>query len=263
MNRVPALLPVLSLAIAACSTENVALFGSDKQPDGSLLLQGNAAFRLEAVMQLDTPQTFRFRFNGQYGVVSLGTGGPYDYLKVEVREWIAGTAGYAQVPPGTYVVEMVDASGTSWGQSPPIAAQSRNATIIFVHLDGQAATWVIDPATQDADPATMETTVSNLSGEDVTVRRCQVSSSIDSVGSEQACTALGSAAAGADFHTVETISTNTMATLVPALLVGSYQRLLVGSTPAECQLERIVVMGMRTLPSGADTRFAMSACNGF
>jgi len=276
MNRTLALLPLLpllSLAIAACGTKNVPLFGSDTQPDGTLLLQGTAGFQIEAVMDLDAPQSFRLRFNGQYGVYALSAGpggsqGPYDYLKVDVSEWIAGPVGYPQIPPDTYVVELVDASGTTWGQTPPITVHARNgvsqlATIIFVHLDGRDATWVLDPSMQDSDPATMETTVSNLSHEDVTVERCQLPGA---AGGARTCTSLGSAAPGADFQTVETFTatgTGTTTAAVSALRVGSYERSLAAPTLGACELERIVVTGTRTLRNGATPPFAMSACNAF
>lgn len=265
MNRVPALLPLLALAVAACSTKSVPLFGFDTQPDGSLLLQGSAGFHLEAVMELDTPRTFRFRFNGMPGVIyPVGQPGPLDYLKTDVQEWVGGTVGDAPVPPGTYVVEMVDTSGTSWGQTPPIAVSEPldagsavAVTIIFVHLDGRATTWVLDPSTQDSDPATIETTVSNLSPDDVPVKQCQLTGD----GGAPTCTSLGTVAPGADLQTVETIATDTSPTGAPVLGIGPYQ--LPFRSPTLCPLERIVVTGTRPLRNGNSTPFDFSSCDGF
>jgi hypothetical protein len=276
MNRTPALLPLLALAIAACSTDNQPLIGFAKQPDNTLFLQGTAGFQIEAVMQVDAPQTFRLRFNGQYGVWAVataddGTPGPWVYAEVDVQEWVASTVARPMVPPGTYVVELVDASGTSWGETPPITVQhpafgpAQPATIIFVHLDGLAATWVLDPTTADSDPATMDTTVTNLSHEDVTVQRCPPG--VAAVG--PTCTSLGTVAAGADLHTLETVTLDTTATQMTrtspdaTLFVGSYERALETAPFSDCQIERIVVTGTRTLREGTTTNFAMSACNTF
>jgi len=272
VNRKPTLLPLLSLALAACGTENAPLVGYDKPPDGTLLLQGTAPLQIEGLIDVDAPQTFRLRFNGLYGVIELSSGpGPYDYLKVDVQEWIAGTMTYANLPAGTYVIELVDASGTSWGQTPPIDVQELNGArqppiVVFVHLDGQMATWVLDPATADSDPTTMETTVTNLSHDSVTVQRCPPAGT---AGGSQACTSLGTIAPGADLHTVEMLAMETTtssptAATVSTLMVGSYQRLLVGAPLyLPCEIERIAVTGVRTLRTGATTQYAFSACNAF
>jgi len=274
MNRTPALLPLLALAVAACSTDNQPLIGFAKQPDNTLWLQGNAGFQIEAVMQVDAPQTFHLRFNGQYGVYAVtgdAISGPWVYAEVDVQEWVAGTVARPMVPPGTYTVELVDASGTSWGVTPPLTVQNpafgptQPVTIIFVHLDGLATTWVLDPSTADSDPTTMDTTVTNLSHEDVAVQLCPPG--VAAVG--PTCTSLGTVAAGADLHTLETVIVDTTATQMTrtspdaTLFVGSYERALETSSFSDCQIERIVVTGSRTLRSHISTNFAMSACNTF
>ena len=48
--------------------------------------------------------------------------------------------------------------------------------VVFAHFDGKVAAWNIDPATQDADTATDEITVTNLVDSDVVVERCPISS---------------------------------------------------------------------------------------
>ena len=37
--------------------------------------------------------------------------------------------------------------------------------MVFAHFDGKVASWNIDPALQDSDPATDEITVTNLPAE--------------------------------------------------------------------------------------------------
>lgn len=268
MNRpynILLLLPLLSFAVAACGTKNVALYGYATPPDGTLLLEGNTGLRFEAVMDLDAPQTFRFRFNGQYGVIDLGVNGPYDYLTANVDEWISGDMNGASLPPGSYIVDLVDASGQIWATTPTLDVQQpaspiQGPTVIFVHLDGRAETWILDQATQDSDPTTMETTVSNLSGGDVTVNRCMGTGGL---GSSLTCTPLGTVAAGDDFQTVETITTApvTPATPVSTLTIGSYQSPT--ETNGYCQVERIVYTGIRTLRNGSTTSPGFAACNGF
>jgi hypothetical protein len=267
MNRALALLPLLPLALAACSTKNVPLVGSDQPPDGTLPLDGVAALRIQAAMELDMPHTFRFRFNGKYGVLQVATGGPWIYLEANVEEWAGGPIAYGLIPAGVYTVEMVDESDTTWGQTPPITIQQLGGTsgpgaVIFVHLDGVQETWILDQGAQDGDPATLEATISNLSSVDVPVARCQLDSGVGGTGSPQGCTSLGSVAPRADFQTTQTRATDTMPTTVPILSVGSFQESLVSSEFGGCQIDRIVVTGTRTLRDGSQTRYAFSACQG-
>ena len=267
MYRLPAILLLLPLALVACSTKNVPLVGFDQPPDGTLPLDGDAPLTIEAAMELDMPHTFRFRFNGKYGVEQVATGGPWVYLEADVQEWAGGSIAYGLIPSGVYTIEMVDESGATWGQTPPITIQQPRGNtgqmiVIFVDLDGVKATWVVDPATQDADPATMETTISNLSGLDLPVARCQIDSRQLGAGSPQDCTSLASVAPGTDFQTVETLTTDTMATTVPILSVGSLQVSLVTPEFGGCQIDRIVVTGTRTLRDGSQTRYSFSSCEG-
>jgi hypothetical protein len=266
MNRALALL--LPLALTACSTKNVPLVGYDQPPDGTLPLDGDAPLSIEAAMELDMPHTFRFRFNGKYGVQRVATGGSWVYLEAEVKEWVAGSIAYGLAPSGVYTVEMIDESGTTWGQSSPITVQKtgsfRGLTIIFVHLDGVQKTWVLDQSTRDADPATLEVTISNLSSADVPVARCQIDSRTGGAPGPQDCTSLGTVAPGADLQTIEMLTTDTMATFAPILSVGSTLESLASSGFAgNCQVDRIVVTGVRTLRDGSSTPYAFSACQGF
>ena len=69
-----------------------------------------------------TEQIFRPRLNGQDAVVQTSDEGFYDYDEVDLQGW---TGGWNQwlggVPSGTYIVELVDSAGQSWGQSAPLA----------------------------------------------------------------------------------------------------------------------------------------------
>ncbi len=70
------------------------------------------------------------------------------------------------IPPGAYIVELVDSAGQSWGQSAPLPIPAGDGdpydpraqipAVVFTHFDGQVGSWTIDPTTQDADPATDE-----------------------------------------------------------------------------------------------------------
>jgi hypothetical protein len=184
------------------------------------------------------------------------------------------------VPPGTYVVELVDGSGQSWGQSAPLAISAgansftsggQVPSVVFAHFDGKVASWNIDPAQQDADPATDEITVTNLVGGDVVVERCLIAS-----GTPTSCTPVGTVAPGADLHTVETVAGSSKGDH-QALLVRlasdtsqAYQRDLVeGSNnagSATCQVERIIVHGNRsenTITPTGPAAIAMSSCYGY
>ncbi len=267
MNRPLALLllPLLPLALAACSTKNVPLVGYNQPPDGTLPLDGDVPLTIEAAMELDMPHTFRFRFNGRYGVQQVVTGGSWVYLEADVEEWAGGSIAYGLIPAGVYTVEMVDESGTTWAQTPPITIQQLSGTsgpgaVIFVHLDGVQETWIVDQAAQDADPATLEATISNLSGVDAPVARCQLAGGFAGAGSPQDCTSLGTVAPGADFQTIQTLTTDTTPTTFPILSVGSFQESLVRPGYGGCQIDRIVVTGTRTLRDGSQTGYAFSAC---
>jgi hypothetical protein len=108
----------------------------------------------------------------------------------------------------------------------------------------------------------MEATISNLSGVDLPVARCQIDSRQVGAGSPQDCTPLATVAQVADFQTVETLTADTMATTVPILSVGSLQVSLVTPEFGGCQIDRIVVTGTRTLRDGSQTRYSFSSCEG-
>ena len=114
----------------------------------------------------------------------------------------------AWIPPDTYVVEIVDSAGNSWGKSAPLPIPAgggpynptgQSPGVVFINFDGQTGSWNIDPATQDADTATDEITVTNLLGENVVVERCTI---VD--GERTSCTPVGTVAPQADLRTVET-----------------------------------------------------------
>jgi hypothetical protein len=185
------------------------------------------------------------------------------------------------IDPGTHVVELVDSDGQSWGRSAPLAipASGNPSTftgqypaVVFVNFDGKVASWNIDPATQDADTATDEITVTNLVDRDVVVERCQISS-----GGSSACTPVGTVAPGADLLTIERLADVSPKDDHQALVIHlasdanqSYQRdLIQGGADsfrfgATCQMERIVVHGTRTGPGFyGSIEFAMSSCYGY
>ena len=142
--------------------------------------------------------------------------------------------------------------------------------MVFINFDGQTGSWTIDPATQDADTATDEITVTNLLGEDVVVERCTIADD-----ERTSCTAVGTVAPQADLRTVETTVASSKADH-PGLFIHlasdasqSYQRDLVqggGNFGSTCQIERILVHGMRPTPGYSPTGttgFAMSTCYGY
>jgi hypothetical protein len=273
------LLPLL--AIAACATERKPLTGYDKQPPG-ILLDGASRVVLWPIFDLPpAPQTFRVRLNGQDGVVRTSDEGFYDYYEAQLQNWTGGYGLWLTgTPPGTYIVELVDSAGQSWGKSAPLTIpvgadyskpSGQYPAVVFTHYEGQIGSWIIDPALQDADAATDEITVTNLVDEDVVVERCKIAA-----GNRTACTPVGTVAPGADFLTVETVAVSAMADHQSLFIhlasdaSQSYQRDLVDAAGAEfgptCQVERILVHGRRPLPVGYPqtvTALAMSSCYGY
>jgi hypothetical protein len=273
-------LAVAALAIAACATERKPIRGFDKPPPGIVLDNDPGGtvmvwpiFGLPAETQI-----FRPRLNGQ-DVVVVTSPGFYDYDYWPMQGWTGGWGSwFTGVPPGTYVVELFDSAGQSWGKSAPLAvplgdgpygSTAQNPAVVFTHFDDQVGSWNIDPATQDADKATDEITVTNLLGEDVVVERCTIAD-----GDRTSCTPIGTVAPQADLRTVETPVASK--TNHPGLFIHlasdasqSYQRDLVqgtGNFGSVCQIERILVHGMR--PNGlysamGTTGFAMSTCFGY
>jgi len=218
--------------------------------------------------------------------------GFYEYAQLTLQGW---TGGFTQliggIPPATYVVELVDSSGQSWGKSPPVAIPDAKVppnpwqlalahqlpTVLFTHYDGQVGSWAIDPATQDADPATDEITVTNLLGEDVVVERCLVAS-----GSRTSCTPVGTVAPEADIRTVETLTPSTSAILTLMDVMSDHQALFIHPASdatqlfqrdlfqsrtyvGSCEIERILVHGARPSLnwSGYLTPIALSSCTGY
>jgi hypothetical protein len=281
-------IPVLALAVAACGTERKPLKGFDKPPAGGLVLDSNEGGSGGTVIiwtMFAVPaetQVFRPRLNGQDAVIVTSEEGFYDYASwMTYQGWTGGWSNWLNgIPPDTYVVEIVDGAGQSWGQSAPLFippgdgpynSSVQSPALVFSHFDGQAGSWNIDPATQDADKATDEITVTNLVGEDVVVERCTIAA-----GERTSCTPIGTVAPQADLRTVETPVASSKDDY-PGLFIHlasdasqSYQRDLVQGTanlgaPA-CQIERIFVHGTRSTPGFTPTgtpAFAMSTCYGY
>jgi hypothetical protein len=276
------LLPLL--AIAACQTQRKPLTGYTSPPPGILLHQ-NEGPSLAIWPIFDLPpeeQIFRPRLNGQDVVYMTSDEGFYDYSDWPLQGWTGGVSGWLDaVKPGTYVVELVDSAGQSWGRSAPLAIPAggdpRNASgqfpaVVFAHFDGKVAAWNIDPATQDADTATDEITVTNLVDADVVVERCLISP-----GHPTSCTSVGTVAPGADLLTVERVA-DVSSVEHQALVIHfasdasqSYQRDLLQGTGnlnfgSTCQIERILVHGTRQVGYYGPTfgtAFAMSSCYGY
>jgi hypothetical protein len=283
------LLAIATVAAAACETQKKPIRGFDKQPPGSILLDnlaygGTGSIRLLPIfdLPLEPHQIFRVRLNGQDAVMSTSeTEGFYDYTTLWLQGWTAAwPGGIRGMPPGSYVVELVDGSGKSWGQSPPLTVFAianvfdpdvQLPTAVFANYDGKVASWTIDPLLQDADPATDEITVTNMVDEDVVVERCLIAS-----GSPTACTQVGTIAPGADLHTVETVeglAENDHQALIVRLASDAsqaYQRDLddgsgsFGDTRWLCQIERIIVHGKRWEASATGPApIAVSSCYGY
>jgi hypothetical protein len=194
-----------------------------------------------------------------------------------MQNWTGGEPlGIGYIPGGSYVVELDDPTGQSWGQSPPqplppdnYADSSQLPAAIFAHFGDQVGSWIIDPSTQDSDPTTDEITITSLVDEDVVVYRCQMTAA-----GPTSCTTVGTISAGADLHTVETLAASTSGGY-QALLVElvsdpsqSFERDLVQSTTTiggVCQIERIFVHGTRPLsPAQSNVpEFAVSTCVGY
>ena len=279
------LLAVVAPAIAACATEKKPLTGFDKPPPGIVLDSDPGGFvMLWPIFDLpqEPQQTFRPRLNGQDAVVVTSNEGFYDYDKVYLQGWTGGwSQGVSGFPPGTYVFELVDEGGQSFGQSaplavaaavgPPSAVVGQIPAVVFAHFGGQVGSWTIDPTTQDADATTDEITVTNLLDGAVVVERCLIAG-----GSQTSCVPVGTVAPHADLLTVETMAASSKDDH-QALFIHlgtdtsqSYQRDLVegqsnysfGST---CQVERIIVHGAHPTLGGSPTgapAFAMSSCYG-
>jgi hypothetical protein len=226
------------------------------------------------------PQTFRLRLNGRDAAYETSDEGFYDYVNWMMQGWTGGWDNrLAWIPPDTYVVEIVDGAGRSWGQSAPLdipagsgpyTPSGQHPGVVLTNFDGQTGSWNIDPATQDADPATDEITVTNLLGEDVVVERCTYADE-----ERTSCTTVGTVAPQADLRTVETLAASSKADY-PGLFVHlasdagqSYERELVqgsGNFGSTCQVERILVHGTRSTPGYTPTgtpTFAMSTCYGY
>jgi hypothetical protein len=280
------LLAFVALAIAACATERKPIRGFDRPPPGTIVLDadpGGTVVMWPIFAVPDGSQTFRARLNSKDAVIMSSQDG-YDYVDWAMQgSWTGGWDDWLTgVPPGTYVVEIVDSAGQSWGKSAPLAVPAgggnrfdstvQNPTVVFTHFDDQVGSWNIDPSTQDGDMATDEITVTNLLGEDVVVERCTATGD-----ARTSCTPVGTVAPQADLRTVET-PMGSWKTDHPALFIHlasdasqSYQRDLAlgsgasGSAGAACQIERIFVTGVRPAPSFSPTGtagFAMSTCFG-
>jgi len=285
MNRARLSLLMPLLAAAACQTDKKPLTGFDMQPPGSIVAVNNGNIPsggvvIWPVFALDTQETFRTRLNGQDLVYTWA--GFYEYESWTLGPgWTGGQGGPTSgIPPATYVVEMVDSAGQSWGKSAPLPIPAgtgfltpgeQGPTVLFTHFDGQAGSWTIDPATQDSDPATDEITVTNLLREDVVVERCLIAS-----GARTSCTPVGTVAPGADLPTVETVTSASSTDDHQALFIHlasdanqSYQRDLIRGnlSSGPCEIERILVHGKRPYspdrPDSVTTGFALSSCFGY
>jgi hypothetical protein len=294
MTRLRPLLLLPLLAIAACQTQRKPLTGYATPPPGILLNQ-NEGPSLAIWPIFDLPpeeQIFRPRLNDQGTVIVTSDEGFYDYSEIYLSGWTGGwSQGLQGVPAGTYVVELDDDNGESWGKSAPLPvpaavpfnvanpSPSQLPAVIFAHFGDQVGSWTIDPAMQDSDPATDEITVTNLIHEDVVVQRCLMTAA-----GPTSCTSVRTVSPGADLLTVETL-TPAPATSSPtsscadcyALFVQlasdasqSYERDLVQGTGTfgaggTCQIERILVHGTRPITSypPGSTAFAMSSCYGY
>jgi hypothetical protein len=130
------------------------------------------------------PQTFRPRLDGQDAACQTSDEGFYEYVNWTMQGWTGGwNRSHGLDPAEHYVVELVDSAGNSWGKSAPLAIPAGGGPyspsgqipgVVFANFDGQTGSWNIDPATQDADTATDEITVTNLLGADVVVERCTI-----------------------------------------------------------------------------------------
>jgi hypothetical protein len=284
MTRARAFLLLPLLAIAACQTQRKPLTGYDMPPPGILLGMNGEGSTVLVWPIFDVPigsqQIFRPRLNGQDAVVVTSDEGFYDYAKLYLSGWTAAWSQWINgIPAGTYVVELVDSSGQSWGASPPLPVSGANGVlngstqlpaVVLANFDGHVGSWSVDPTMQDADPATDEIIVTNLLAENVAVERCLIVADRPT-----SCTHVGTVGPGADFSTVETLAGLVTADH-QALFIQlasdasqSYQRNLNKPTndrASSCQMERIIVHGSHPLtqsPTTGLTSPAMSSCYGY
>jgi len=278
---------IVPLAVAACDTVKKPIRGFDKQPPGSIILDSDPGGTVMMWPIFDLPQTeqtFRPRLDGQDVAYVLSDEGFYDYYNWRMQGWTGGWNSWLQgIEPGTHVVELIDSTGQTWGQSAPLAIAAGGSpsnpsgqlpAVVFAHFGGKVASWYVNPATQDADTLTDEITVTNMGDADVVVERCLISS-----GQASSCTSVGTVAAGADLLTVERMAAANVSAKDDhqALVIHlasdasqSYQRdLLQGSSfyfGSTCQIERIVVHGTRQVGYRTQSGyavFAMSSCYGY
>ena len=272
------LLAITSLAVAACATERKPIRGFDKPPPGSIVLDsdpggagGDLAHLRPACRTADIPaptqRPGRGHRNLQRGLLRLR------HLDDAGLDGRLGQPARLGSRRSTYVVELVDGAGKSWGKSAPLPIPAsggpynpsgQSPGVVFINFDGQTGSWTIDPATQDADTATDEITVTNLLGENVVVERCTIADD-----ERTSCTPVGTVAPQADLRTVETTVASSKADH-PGLFIHlasdasqSYQRDLVqggGNFASSCQIERILVHGTRGTPVYSPTGTRRSRC---
>jgi hypothetical protein len=280
---------ILPLALAACETVRKPIRGFDKPPPGSVVLDSDPGGTVIIWPMIDLPDpgvVLRPRLDGQDIVHVTDTEqGFYDYYLWPLQGWTGGWSSWLEgIKPGTHVVELVDGAGQTWGQSAPVpiaagdsvgAGTGQIPTLVFANFDGKVTSWFIDPTTQDSDMTTDEITVTNMSDADVVVERCLISG-----GQRSSCTSVGTVAAGADLHTVETMAAADITSkddhqalvIHPASDASqSYQRnLLQGgadfSYGTSCEVERIVVHPWRQVWNYGVTNgvaVALSSCFGY
>lgn len=277
---------IAPLAVAACGTVKKPLRGYDHQPAGTLALDDDSGASVVVWPIFDLPETdqvFRPRLNGQDIVYLTDEKGFYDYATWQMQGWTGGWSSPIRgMKPDTYVVELVDAAGQTWGKSAPIAVpgnanpynpSGQIPAVIFAHFGDKVASWTVDPSTQDADTTTDEITVTNLADADVVVQRCLIAAN-----QNPSCTSVGNVAAGADLRTVEKMLSVGVTDEHQILRISlasdpsqSFDRDLILGTGninfgGTCQVERIIVHGKRMLTyygTQSGTAFAMSSCYGY
>lgn len=279
----PLLLATVPLAVAGCQTVRKPLTGFDKPPPG-IILDGDGASSLLLWPIFDLPrepqQTFRPRFNGQDAVIVTSEEGFADYAKTYLQGWTGGWSQWINgIPAGTYTVGLVDSTGHSWGESPPVPISASGESwmpavqwpvVVLANFDGQASSWTVDPTMRDSDATTDEIIVTNLLDEGVIVQRCLIAT-----GSQTSCTPVGTVAPGADLRTVERLAPSSrddhqaLFFQLASDANASYRRDLVEASTigvTSCQMERIIDHGRRPMPSDNPTGFtpfAMSSCYGY
>jgi hypothetical protein len=269
MKRALTSLPaILLLAIGGCSTDQRPIEGivmsSVIEPSS-----GTGTLIIEPLVTIPAGQALRVRLNGEYLIWEFGPG---DYRYSEFTEY--GTTIGTTIPTGSYVVELVDPTGTVWGTSAPITVYpplsinypwTSSSAVVFLGELGHVTSKNIESAPQDGDPSTAEIAVLNTLDQAVAVDICDFNMQ------ETTCATIDTIAPGDEFRTVQAIDPASLETghslrVHPAGAPYPFTDLSLNDSPQLCQVQELFVVGQmeyfdpQTGASDGVSPFALSPC---